>query len=140
MREDTTSPGPMPCKRVNCPHSFSKHLSARWTAFATTSSDRIKFLSSCSPCYTSILGLIRCRLLSSCFVVSVFASFRRDGVERQSALLGPSGHGKSFLARSCTSVLHRLHHALCELNMLPSRLSSWGPNSYSERNDLTVYA
>lgn len=102
--------------------------------------DKIKSLSSYSPCLINILRHIQPPPLSYYSVVGVIrTSLRRDQPNMEIAFTGPSGHGKSFLARRGMSSFWSIHiYLLCEPNS-SSGLSSQYPDAYRECNDLTIH-
>jgi hypothetical protein len=72
--EDTISQGLRLRKRVAYRSSSNGRSSAPWAGFVMTLLDKIKSLSSCSPCSINVLGRIQRPLLSYYYVVSVSVS------------------------------------------------------------------
>jgi len=71
----------------------------------------------------------------------IHISLSREQSNKEIGLTGPSGHGKSFLARRGTSAFGNIHiYLLCEPNSSSSGLSSQCSDTYRECNDLTIHA
>lgn len=70
---------------------------------------------------------------------SVCICLKRDESNIEIVLTGPSGHGKSFLARRSTSLLIYSYYLLRESNFLTSGISSQRSDAYCKCNNLTIH-